>query len=202
MFESDLVDFFSRTHFSVVPILYLPASAWLLWKSAVSEGLGWGVTLGLAVAAFGLWTLIEYWLHRSFFHWEPGGKWGERMHFWVHGVHHKWPKDRFRLVMPPAVSIALFWLFLGVEYLLLGGAYVWGFHAGMVLGYTYYDLTHYYLHHAHPKTKYGKELKRNHMLHHFRDNGARYGVSWMIWDYVFGTRGEPVRSPRGHAVRS
>lgn len=189
MFESDFIDLFSRTHFMVVPTLYVPASIWLLWHSVAVAGTGLGATLGLALTGFMIWTLMEYWLHRTLFHWEPGGKWGERFHFWIHGVHHRWPKDRLRLVMPPAVSISLFFAFLGLDLLVLGNAFSWAFHAGMTLGYTYYDLTHYYLHHAHPRTKYGKELKRNHMLHHFKSDDSRYGVSWMIWDSVFGTKG-------------
>jgi sterol desaturase/sphingolipid hydroxylase (fatty acid hydroxylase superfamily) len=51
----------------------------------------------------------------------------------------------------------------------------------------FYDLTHYYLHHYSPKTEYGRRLKKNHMLHHFKDHNSRYGVSNMVWDRVFGT---------------
>ena len=110
------------------------------------------------------------------------------MHFLVHGVHHTWPRDKFRLVMPPAVSITLFFLFLGIFYLLLGGRSVWPFHSGFVTGYMAYDLTHYYVHHSKPKTRYGRALKKHHMLHHFKASESRFGVSSMFWDYIFGTK--------------
>jgi hypothetical protein len=85
MFENDIVDFFSRTHPGIVPILFAPAVTGLLWYSVARAGVG----VMTSVALFGIgslvWTFVEYWLHRTFFHWLPGGRWGERMHFLVHG---------------------------------------------------------------------------------------------------------------------
>ncbi len=189
MFESDLVDFFSRTHWSVVPVLFVPTMLALLWHGVTRAGVTLGASAALFVVGALTWSLTEYWLHRTFFHWEPKGTWGERMHFLVHGVHHRWPKDKYRLVMPPAVSISLFFAFLGIFYLLLGGSWVWPFHAGFVFGYMSYDVTHYYVHHYNPKTRYGLALKKHHMLHHFKTPDSRYGVSSFLWDYVFGTKG-------------
>lgn len=189
MFESDFIDFFSRTHWTVVPLMFVPAMVALLWHGVMRAGVGLGLAVALWVGGALTWSLTEYWLHRTFFHWVPAGIWGERMHFLVHGVHHKWPKDKYRLVMPPAVSITLFFVFLGIFYLLLGSRLVWPFHAGFVFGYMSYDVTHYYVHHYNPKTKYGLALKKHHMLHHFKNPESRYGVSSMLWDYVFGTKG-------------
>lgn len=188
MFQSDFVDFFSRTHWSVVPILYVPASAILGWHARVGVGLGVVTIAALFVSGFAIWSLTEYWLHRTLFHWVPNVAFGERLHFWLHGVHHTWPRDKYRLVMPPAVSITLFFAFLGLFHLLLGGRLVWPFHAGFVAGYMTYDITHYYLHHRSPKSRYGILLKKHHMLHHFKTPDARFGVSSMVWDHVFGTK--------------
>jgi sterol desaturase/sphingolipid hydroxylase (fatty acid hydroxylase superfamily) len=187
MFENDFVDFFSRTHPAIVPILFVPTSLYLLYLSITRGGMSVAATAGLSIMGFVSWTLTEYWLHRTFFHWVPKGKWGERMHFLVHGVHHTWPKDKYRLVMPPAVSISLFWIFLGLFAVTLGNKYMWGFHAGFVAGYMTYDVTHYYIHHFNPKSKFGLTLKKHHMLHHFKDHDSRFGVSSRAWDHVFGT---------------
>jgi sterol desaturase/sphingolipid hydroxylase (fatty acid hydroxylase superfamily) len=189
MFESDFVDFFSRTHPAVVPLLFVPTTVALLWYGIAHAHVSLLASAALFAGGFAIWTLIEYWLHRTFFHWIPNDGWGERMHFLVHGVHHKWPKDKYRLVMPPAVSISLFFVFLAVFYPLLGERLVWPFQAGFVLGYMTYDLTHYYIHHFNPKTKVGLRLKKHHMLHHFKDPDSRFGVSSVVWDAVFGTRG-------------
>jgi sterol desaturase/sphingolipid hydroxylase (fatty acid hydroxylase superfamily) len=196
MFASDLVDFFSRTHPAVVPVLFVPAALGLFWYGVAQGGVGLLAAIGLLFAGYVVWTLTEYWLHRLFFHWQPGGAWGDRMHFLVHGVHHKWPKDKYRLVMPPAVSISLFFAFLGIFFVVLGAPLVWPFHAGFVIGYMSYDMTHYYIHHYNPRSEYGLRLKKNHMLHHFKDHGSRFGVSNMVWDRVFGTTGsQPTHPP-------
>lgn len=187
MFENPFVDWFSRTHFSVVFVLYAPASAILLWYSSASTRLGIGGTFGVAAAGFVTWTLAEYWLHRLVFHWQPPGVWGSRLHFWLHGVHHRWPRDRYRLVMPPAVSLVLFAVFLLFFRLLLGTRSSWAFHGGFVIGYTYYDLMHYYLHHGRPRGSTLRRLRRHHMLHHFKTPDRHFGVSWTLWDRVFGT---------------
>jgi sterol desaturase/sphingolipid hydroxylase (fatty acid hydroxylase superfamily) len=189
MFENDLFDLFSRTHAMVVPLLYVPGAAFLFWCSLNYGGMSVLASLGLSLLGFVFWTFSEYWLHRLFFHWQPAGYWGERMHFLVHGVHHKWPKDKYRLVMPPAVSISLYVMFLGIFYVVLGPKWCWAFHAGYVVGYMFYDLTHYYIHHFNPRSDYGRRLKKNHMLHHFKDPTHRFGVSNMVWDRVFGTTG-------------
>lgn len=188
MFDSDVVDFFSRTHPAVVPMLFVPAALGLLYHSVLHLGISVAVSLALSVGGFLSWTLSEYWLHRLFFHWQPGGKWGERLHFLVHGVHHTWPKDKYRLVMPPAVSISLFFIFLALFYVTIGNPYCWAFHAGYTVGYMFYDLTHYYIHHFNPRSSYGLRLKKHHMLHHFKNPSARFGVSNLVWDVVFGTR--------------
>lgn len=58
-----------------------------------------------------IWTLIEYVLHRAVFHYptkelSPG--WWIKLHFLLHGQHHKFPLDNQRLVFPivPAGLIA------------------------------------------------------------------------------------------------
>jgi sterol desaturase/sphingolipid hydroxylase (fatty acid hydroxylase superfamily) len=189
MFESDFVDAFSRTHPAIVGVLFAPAAAVLFWYGTARAGVSLPAGLLLFVCGALVWSLTEYWLHRTFFHWLPKAPWGDRLHFLVHGVHHTWPKDKYRLVMPPAVSISLFWIFFGIFRLALGSTYVWNFHAGFAVGYMTYDLTHYYIHHFNPKSRYGLTLKKHHMLHHFKDHSARFGVSSRLWDRVFGTLG-------------
>ncbi|HEV8247630.1 MAG TPA: sterol desaturase family protein [Polyangiaceae bacterium] len=189
MFESEFFDLFSRTHPIIVPALYVPGSLYLFYLSTTLGGRSVPFSIGLFITGFVTWTLVEYWLHRLFFHWQPGGKWGERLHFLVHGVHHTWPKDKYRLVMPPAVSITLYFTFGAIWYFLLGPRYGFGVHSGFVAGYMFYDLTHYWVHHFSPRTEYGRQLKKNHMLHHFKDPTTRFCVSNMVWDRWFGTSG-------------
>lgn len=187
MFESAFIDRFSRTPWLLVPAVYLPAAALLAWWG-VQGGVGALSSVGLFAGGWVVWSLTEYWLHRTFFHWQPPGRVGEAMHFIVHGVHHKWPRDRYRLVMPIAVSLALFWIFLGIFWALLGEL-AWSFHAGFTFGYMFYDVSHYLMHHTNPRIEWFRRLRKHHLIHHSPRHGVdcKFGVSTTVWDHVFRT---------------
>ena len=69
-------------------------------------------------------------------------------------------------------------------------------------GYLFYDYTHYYVHHFVPRSQLGKQLREQHMRHHFQDHRYGFGVSSPLWDAIMGTlpRGRKTASPsdRGH----
>lgn len=188
MFESKLIDSFSRTPWFVVPMVHLPIAAASFVMGMTESGVGFLRSAALFLLGFVFWTFSEYWLHRTLFHWQPPGAFGEKMHFVLHGVHHQWPRDRYRLVFPivPALAIGgIFWL----GFTALFGANGWQLFSGFVVGYVYYDLMHYYLHHGHPKTQWIKDLRKHHLVHHSPRKGddSKYGVSFIFWDRVFRT---------------
>ncbi len=198
MFQSDFVDFFSRIPWWVVPLLYVPTTLMFLGLSVQA-----GVSPAIVALEVGLgwltWTLLEYWLHRTVFHWVPNAWWGERFHFFLHGVHHQWFNDRYRLVMPPAVSITIAVVLFSALSLLAGllsgwlaPSWVYAYFAGIVLGYMVYDCTHYYIHHAKPRTRLGLALRAHHNKHHHNPVYAdkKFGVSSTMWDHVFRTYGD------------
>ena len=193
MFESDFLDFFSRCHPAIVVVLYVPGVLAPLFESLRPAHVSTVATAYFFVFAFGFWTLAEYWLHRLVFHWQSLGAWGKRLHFLIHGVHHRWPLDRYRLIMPPGASIPLYFAFLGL-FLVVFGRFGWSLQAGFVAGYLFYDLTHFWLHHGVPRSSYGRRLRRNHMLHHFKDSSSRFAVSNLFWDRIFGTTGTTISS--------
>jgi sterol desaturase/sphingolipid hydroxylase (fatty acid hydroxylase superfamily) len=133
-----------------------------------------------------LWTFAEYWIHRAIFHYEPKSQWGQRLHFLIHGVHHAYPRDSTRLVMPPVVSIPLAILFYAL-FDWLFGSYQPAVFAGFVLGYVLYDSIHYATHHLPMRGRIGRFLKAHHMRHHYVDDGKAFGISTPLWDWVFGT---------------
>jgi dihydroceramide fatty acyl 2-hydroxylase len=186
LFESRFLDFFSRVHPSIPAIIFVPVVAVTEWLGAHNGLAAWKLAL-LTLAGVAIWTLTEYWLHRLVFHWEPDNKFGRRMHFIIHGVHHDHPNDKLRLVMPPAVSIPLAALFFLGFSLLFGTPAVYPIFAGFLAGYLLYDYTHYYVHHFVPKSDLAKRLRQQHMRHHFQDHRYGYGVSSPIWDVVFRT---------------
>jgi dihydroceramide fatty acyl 2-hydroxylase len=192
MFDSKLLDAFSRVHPTVPVVIFLPAivalGAWGLSRVSVLA------TLGLAAAGYALWTLFEYWLHRIVFHFEPENGFGARLHWIIHGVHHDHPNDPMRLVMPPAVSVPLAAVVFGVLYVIFGARYAPALGAGFFAGYLAYDLTHYYLHHFRPRGPLGRKLRERHMRHHFQDDTRGFGISAPYWDEVFGTSPRAKRS--------
>jgi len=185
MFDSDLLDRFSRVHPAVPPILFGPAIVALI-VLGVEHGSRWATPLWV-LGGYLFWTLTEYWLHRLVFHFEPDHGFGARLHWIIHGVHHDHPNDPMRLVMPPSVSIPLAALFLLGFYAVLGSPHFLPFGAGFLSGYLLYDMLHYHVHHHRPKTPLGKLLRELHMRHHFQNHEHWYGVSAPFWDHVFGT---------------
>jgi dihydroceramide fatty acyl 2-hydroxylase len=186
LFESRLLDFFSRIHPAIPAVIFIPVVIGGIWLG-IDRGLGAGFAALLVLAGIAIWTLTEYWLHRLLFHWEPKFRGGDRLHFIIHGVHHDHPNDAMRLVMPPAVSVPLAALFLGGFVLLFGTPEAFPIFAGFIGGYLTYDYTHYHLHHHTPKTKLGKRIREQHMRHHFQDHRYGFGVSSPLWDVVFNT---------------
>jgi len=186
MFKSDFIEFFSHVHPATPIVLYGPAIICMLYIAIWQHGLSILAVSGLFLLGVFVWTLLEYVIHRYAFHYEPTGRIGRQFHFIVHGVHHDYPNDAKRLVMPPVVSIPLALVFYGLFFLLFGGSApaVW---AGLVAGYVCYDSIHYAIHHFPMKSGMWNRLKQHHLRHHFHDDHAGYGVSSPLWDYIFGT---------------
>jgi dihydroceramide fatty acyl 2-hydroxylase len=185
MFESRLLDRFTRVHPSVPPLLFGPAIAVLLVTGFGREGVPNGLLLALGGYVF--WTLFEYWLHRVVFHFEPERGLGARLHWMIHGVHHDHPNDPLRLVMPPSVSVPLGALVLWAFWMVLGYDAALAFGGGFLAGYLAYDMLHYHVHHHTPRTAVGHKLRELHMRHHFQDHERGFGISAPYWDRVFGT---------------
>jgi sterol desaturase/sphingolipid hydroxylase (fatty acid hydroxylase superfamily) len=187
MFENDFLERFSHVHPSIPAIVFLPIVLGLFVLASREESLSLLRCSVLGAAGLLVWTFTEYFLHRFVFHAELPGKLGARIHFMMHGVHHEDPQDPSRLVMPPAVALPLSFLFyLGFK-ALLGPVDVLPFFAFFLVGYLAYDYTHYYIHHAMPRTRWGKLIKASHMGHHYVSPDSRWGVSTPLWDVVFGT---------------
>lgn len=185
MFESRLLDRFTRVH-PVVPVLIYAPVVIALFVTAVRRD-GWWDTAGLLLVGYLVWTLFEYWLHRLVFHFEPEQGFGARLHWMIHGVHHDHPNDPMRLVMPPAASVPLAVLVIAAMWEVAGSVHAPAVASGFLAGYLVYDEMHYALHHHVPKSRLGKRLRELHMRHHFQDDERGFGISAPYWDRVFGT---------------
>jgi sterol desaturase/sphingolipid hydroxylase (fatty acid hydroxylase superfamily) len=105
----------------------------------------------------------------------------------VHGVHHAYPDDSRRWMIPLTVSLPI----LGLLYLIarvLTGGFGPPLFAGFMHGYLTYDLVHYYVHRGRVPGRIGRYLRRYHMIHHYAKPDGHFGVSSPLWDLVFRTR--------------
>jgi sterol desaturase/sphingolipid hydroxylase (fatty acid hydroxylase superfamily) len=187
MFKNDFLEAFSRVHPSVPLVVYIPVISYFMYKSIASYEFSFITIFVMVLFGIIVWSLAEYTLHRFIFHYEPKSKFGERIHFIFHGVHHDYPSDSRRLVMPPSVSIPLAIIFYFLFEAVLGTELVAPFFIGFIIGYLFYDLTHYAVHHFNIHNKFFLALKKHHMRHHFQDPQKGYGVSSPVWDDIMAT---------------
>ena len=187
MFDNNILEFFSRVHPSVPVILYLPLVAYLIYLASYKHFLQISTIVGLFVAGMIFWSLTEYVLHRYIFHFNAKTEFGKKIHFIFHGVHHDYPSDSRRLVMPPSVSIPLAVFFFFLFSYTIGEVMVYPFFSGFIVGYLFYDITHYAIHHFNMHNKFWLAIKNHHMLHHYQDPDKGFGVSSPFWDMIFAT---------------
>ena len=195
MFQSKLLDRFTRVHPATPALIFLPAIIAFAWAGFID--LGGPEALFGAACGYVVWTLSEYWIHRGLFHFEPEAGLGARLHWMIHGVHHDHPDDPKRLVMPPIVSIPLGTVFFFSFVAIVGLHDAWSVAAGFFAGYLVYDMLHFALHHARVGSRAGKLLRELHMRHHFEDDRCGFAISAPWWDVVFGTYSPRARKPRG-----
>ena len=188
LFKSPWVDkYFSRIRPWHVLALWAPVTLYLCYR-ALHQGARILPAIGVLLAGVLTWTLIEYLLHRFVFHYEPGDKkWKQELMFLIHGIHHDYPWDADRLVMPPSVSALIAVILWFPTQWIVPGALHNAYFAGIIAGYVWYDLGHYAWHNLKPRTALGRYLRSYHLIHHFKTPNTRYGVSTPLWDYVFGT---------------
>jgi 4-hydroxysphinganine ceramide fatty acyl 2-hydroxylase len=182
LFKNSVLEYFSHIHPITPVIVFVP----VIIACAYFGFLSVPVLNGILAFAGGvlLWTLTEYVIHRWVFHYHPKTETGKKVHFLVHGIHHDYPRDATRLVMPLLVSVPLALFFFYLFMLLFGGYYLVVF-SGFVLGYVSYDSIHYATHHINLKGKVGGFLRSYHLRHHYEDEHTAYGVSNPLWDYIF-----------------
>lgn len=197
MFENDFLERFTKVHFSVPLLLYVPFVIYFLYQAGIDNSLVWWQIPAYFLLGVLVWSVTEYVMHRFVFHYEPPGKWGKRLHFIFHGVHHDYPNDSKRLVMPPSVSIPLALLFYFGFKNLFGATLVAPFFAGFLVGYLFYDMLHYAVHHVNSNNKIFIALKTHHLKHHFKEPNLGYGVSSPLWDVVVGTTYDQKKTMEG-----
>jgi len=185
LFQNKYLESLTKTHPAIILGIYVPASLFSLWYYITHFNTPVITALGIFLSGFLFWTLIEYMLHRFIFHFVNDHPKVQKFHYLIHGIHHDYPKDKERLVMPLAPSLMFVAVFYSIYYALLGDL-VYAFFPGFVIGYLCYAMMHYAIHAIKPPKNFNY-LWKHHNLHHYKCPDRAYGVSSPLWDVIFGT---------------
>ncbi len=186
LFNNKFLDSLTRTHIAVPVTMFFLYAAGLIWWTKVATDLtNWQIA-GLFLGGTVFFTFAEYLVHRYVYHIDPSTEARKKFQWTMHGVHHEYPKDKQRLAMPPALSVVVGTLLLGLFRLILGDL-GFSFLAGFMVGYAFYLLIHYSVHIFSMPKNFFRALWVNHAIHHYSEEEVMFGVSSPLWDYIFGT---------------
>ena len=151
------------------------------------------------VGGLGLWTLLEYVLHRFAFHRRMLGRAIAREHLQHHAEVDYFVAFSKKLALAAPILAAL-----ALPLSLAVGAVVGvSVPAGVVVGWLVYERIHRRIHVAPPRNAYERWARRHHLLHHFGRADSNHGVSVPLWDHVFRTHvdDQQVTIPRRHVEK-
>ncbi|AMM51192.1 fatty acid hydroxylase [Rufibacter sp. DG15C] len=189
IFKNPALERLTHTHIAIPITIFLVIATGLLIYGFQYGFIDVLSAVGLFLAGWLMFSLVEYLAHRFIFHMETDTELKKNIQYTFHGNHHDYPKDKTRLAMPPIVSlfIASFFFFV---FKLIFGTLVFGLVAGFLFGYALYLFVHYAVHAYAPPKNFLKTLWIHHSIHHYKDSERAYGVSSPLWDYILGTMPE------------
>jgi hypothetical protein len=192
--------FFSRKG----PRTLLGAAA-TTWAARLALGPPGPSDLLAAAAAIGVWPFQEWLLHKYVLHLEPRTVAGveiDPMFARVHRTHHADPRDIDTTLLPMQVIVGSMPFAAGAWLLLFGprpaAVTAMATYSTMAL---FYEWTHFIVHtNVKPLTSYGQHVRRNHRLHHFRDEHHWFGFTFPLVDRWFGTDPDPATIARSRTA--
>ncbi len=134
---------------------------------------------GLFAGAF-VWTLAEYWIHRTLYHHAP-------LLSDYHRAHHDAPREL--IGAPSFVSSGLVIALAYAPFFAFAPVFADGFASGALIGYAAYMIVHHATHHwPIGPGDWLYEARLRHLSHHYH-NDVNFGVVTGFWDRVFRTEG-------------
>ncbi len=192
------------THYTILAYLLVTGvGAWLAvaWSDSALA------TLLAAAAVVPVYPPVEYLLHRYVLHGKYLYKSPATAKLWkrIHYDHHQDPNDlgvlfgALHTTMPVilVVALPLGWLIGGP-----GGAAAAVASACLVT--AFYEFCHS-IHHLpfQPRWAWLRQLKKQHLAHHFHSERGNYGITSSICDRIFGTHyPQPKEMARSETVRN
>jgi sterol desaturase/sphingolipid hydroxylase (fatty acid hydroxylase superfamily) len=168
----------SKVNFYATLILCTVLATAYIVFGAANRGLPWYAVIVLFIIGILFFQAIEYLMHRFLFHAK------DSIAYNGHMLHHEDPTGTYSL--PWFVPIGISLIIFVVWNLFLPFPVASAISAGMALGYSYYEYTHYSLHRDNQRLSFYRKLKAFHMVHH-RIMDTNFGVTTMYWDAIFRT---------------
>jgi len=189
IFKSPVLEYLTKAPALFSTAVYVAILAGLLYMGYIKQVVSsvW-VAAGIYFGAILFWTFFEYFFHRYVNHLDeyfPKSQWVHRIAHAIHGIHHEYPRDRERLMMPPVPGLIIVAV-LYFGYWLILGDWVYLFMPGFMSGYLLYASVHIAVH-KRSVPLFLKTQYKHHALHHYKYPDKAFGVSTTFWDRVFGT---------------
>ncbi|PEL11373.1 sterol desaturase family protein [Bacillus sp. AFS017336] len=177
-------DFFLHFDIIVMGVLFLIGFIY-----SIGFHFSWLVVL-IFILGLVFFMFSEYATHRFFFHLKaPKNKLFLKFMKRIHYDHHTYPDDLKLLFLPIWYSIPNLGTLCIIYFLITRDLIqTFAFGSGLIFMLLMYEWKHYVAHRPiKPKTKLGRNVKKLHILHHFKNENYWYGVSTPIFDGIFGT---------------
>lgn len=189
IFKNPVLEYLTKAPAPVSATIYIFILLVLLYIGHRNEVVdaAWNAVL-IYLGALFFWTFFEYFFHRYINHLDeyfPDSEWADKIAYTIHGVHHEYPRDKERLLMPPIPGLLIVAILYGVFVMILG-SFVYLFLPGFMTGYLLYVFVHFNVHTT-PVPSWLKIQYRHHAIHHYKHPDKAFGVSTTLWDRVFGT---------------
>jgi len=191
LFENKFLEYLTKSHPLVIDGMYLTLSYIFISRFYIYHSDSVSLIIKLFIGGYFSWSLAEYILHRFIYHKIEDASYNTGIHYLFHGIHHEYPNDPTRMVLPVVPSLGIASIFFGLFYLVMG-ANALVFAPGFVLGYCSYMTVHYTVHRIAPPKKLNFWW-RFHNIHHYQQHDRAFGVTSPIWDIVFRTMPEKNR---------
>ncbi|MBC9812689.1 sterol desaturase family protein [Crocinitomicaceae bacterium CZZ-1] len=191
LFKNKFLEFLTKTHPLVIDAMYLTIAYFLISHFYVNHSQSVLFIVGLFFAGFFSWSFAEYLMHRFLYHKIEDATYNTGIQYLFHGIHHEYPNDKTRLVLPIIPSFVIASVFFAIFYLIMG-KYAFVFGPGFMIGYCAYMTVHYTVHKVAPPKRFNFWWTF-HNIHHYQQHDRAFGVTSPLWDIVFGTMPEKNR---------
>ncbi|WP_107038440.1 sterol desaturase family protein [Brumimicrobium mesophilum] len=187
LFNNRMVEILTKSNIYVINSMYILVAVALISTYYYKLNPSLLAILKWFTIGFFSWTLAEYLMHRFLYHKIKDSSYDKGIQYLFHGIHHRYPTDNDRMILPVVPSLFIAALFLGLFYLIFHAeALVFG--AGFLIGYLVYMTIHWTIHsYSPPKNKFLSWWWLHHNIHHYQQHDRAFGVSTPIWDIIFRT---------------